>query len=292
MNARRALLAFFAGAIAVTAWTIATTAPPAAKADDAFQGTWRINYISASSVDLELSFRSGHSTWDMGDTMPVDAGGFHGLSVDDIKSAKGAKHFQIVRDAGSFNCDGYFSGGIGSGVFAFAPNASFADALDSRGLGRPEAKDQFELALANVTLSMVDGLRSAGVTGLSAKALVTLANHDVNAKYVAGLKANGVHAASVDELVRLRDHDVAPDFIAGLAHLGYRPGVDDLVRLRDHDVATDYITGLAHLGYHPSVDDLVRLRDHDVSVDFVTRLQAHGYHPNVDDLIRLRDSGM
>jgi hypothetical protein len=288
----RRVLAFLAGFIAATAWTIASMAAPAAKADDSFQGTWRINYISTSSIDLGLSHHDGHSSWEMSDTVSFDANSFHGLTMDDIKSAKGVKHFQIVRDAGAFDCNGYFAGGIGSGVFDFAPSAAFADALDSRGLGRPDTKDQFELALSNVTLAMVDGLRSAGVTGLSSKALVTLANHDVSAKYVAGLNANGVHASSVDELVRLRDHDVAPEYIAGLAHDGYHPSVDDLVKLRDHDVALDYVAGLAHDGYHPSMDDLVRLRDHDVSLDFISRLQAHGYHPSVDDLIRLRDSGM
>ena len=260
----RRVLAFLAGFIAVTAWTIATVTPPAAKAADDYQGTWRINYLTSTSIDLGLSYHNDHSSWEMSDSVPFDERAFHGLTLDDIKSAKGVKHFQIVRDAGAFDCNGYFASGIGSGVFAFAPSAAFADALDSRGLGRPDVKDQFELALSNVTLAMVDGLRSAGVTGLSAKALVNLANHDVNAKYVAGLKANGVHATSVDDLVRLRDHDVAPDYIAGLA--------------RD--------------GYHPSVDDLVRLRDHDVSLDFISRLQAHGYHPSIEDLIRLRDSGM
>jgi hypothetical protein len=288
----RRVLAFLAGFVAVTAWTIVTMAPPAAKATDDYQGTWRINYISSTSIDLGLSYHNGNSSWEMSDSLPFDASSFHGLTIDDIKSAKGAKHFQIVRDAGAFDCNGYFASGIGSGVFAFAPSVAFADALDSRGLGRPGVKDEFELALSNVTLAMVDGLRAAGVTGLSAKSLVTLANHDVNAKYVAGLNANGVHATSVDDLVRLRDHDVAPDYIAGLARDGYHPSVEDLVRLRDHDVAADYVTGLGHDGYHPSVDDLVRLRDHDVSLDFISRLQAHGYHPSVDDLIRLRDSGM
>jgi hypothetical protein len=261
---RRALLGFLAGFVAVAAWTVATATPPAANAGDSYQGTWRIDYESSTTVDLELSYHSGFSSWDTGDTTRFDASAFHALTIDDVKSAKGAKHFQIVRDAGSFDCNGVFANGIGSGVFEFVASSAFADALDSRGLGRPDAKDQFGLALANVTLAMVDGLRSAGVTGLSAKALVKLANHDVNQKYVAGLNSNGVHPTSVEALVRLRDHDVQPDFIAGLARYGYHPGVDDLVRLRDHDV----------------------------SLDFISHLQAHGYHPSVDDLIRLRDTGM
>ena len=289
---RRSLIAFTAGFIGVMASAVASAWAPAASADDAYQGSWRISFVSGTTIDLGLSHHSDHGSWEMSDTMAFDAASLRGLTLDDVKNATGDKHFQIVRDAGSFDCNGYFRTGIGSGVFAFAPSATFAAALDSRGLGRPDEKDQFELALANVTIAFVDGLRAAGVTGLSAKALVTLADHDVNGKYVAALNANGVRAASVDELVRLRDHDVAPEFIAGLGKFGYHPSADELVRLRDHDVAADYVAGLWKDGYRPSVDELVRLRDHDVSLDFIARLQSHGYHPNIDDLIRLRDSGM
>jgi hypothetical protein len=246
------------------AFTVAIAAGTSANASDAFAGTWRINYESASTIDLELSYRNGHHSWDSGDTIAFDSGSFAGLTINDVKSAKGDRHFRIVRDAGSLDCIGYFASGIGSGIFTFAPSTAFASGLEARGLGRPDVKDQFELAMADVTMAMVDRLVAAGVKGRSSKALVTLANHGVGPQYVSGLDASGVRAASVDDLLRLRDHDVEPNYVAGLARYGY----------------------------HPAVDDLVRLRDHDVSLDFVARLKAHGYHPSVDELIRLRDAGL
>jgi hypothetical protein len=264
MLTQRAGWAFAAGFALAAALLACASGQPAADGAGVHEGTWRISYVSATTIDFELSYRNDGHSWDSGDTIPFDASAYSGLTLSDIRSAAGAKHFRIVRDAGSFDCNGYFAHGIGSGVFDFTPSDAFASALEARGLGRPSLDDQFSLALANVSLAMIDQLKAAGVAGLDSAALVRLADHDVNGKYVADLKADGVRPASVDDLVRLRDHDVSADFVAGLARYGY----------------------------HPSVDDLVRLRDHDVNLDFVARLKAHGYHPSVDDLIRLRDSGM
>ena len=289
VRVRRRLAAGFAAAVV----PIVTTAYVAVAHPDApLHGTWRIAYETASKIDLDLSFHSGFSSWETGETIAFDTREFTGLTLDAIKNSHGDKHFQIVRDAGTFDCNGYFSEGIGSGVFDFAPNASFGTALSARGLGRPSDKDQFVLALSDVTLAMVDGLRSAGVTGLSVSSLVTLVNHAVTAKYVSDLKLAGVRPVSVDDLVRLRDHGVNAEFVADLVRSQYHPSIDDLVRLRDHGVDADFVSGMIRYGYRPSADDLVRLRDHGVDLKFVARLQSHGYHPSIEDLIRLRDSGI
>jgi hypothetical protein len=260
---KRLALASAAAFAAAMGWVIASAVLPV-DASGAYRGTWRVSYRSATTIDLELSYRNGHSSWSSGDTVPFDSGAFSGLTLDDIKSASGERHFRIVRDAGSFDCNGYFASGNGAGVLEFVPSSTYAGALESRGLGRPSDSDQFSLALADVRIETIDRLRAAGIAGLSAKALVRMADHDVTAKYVEGLTAGGVKPASVDDLIRLRDHDVQPDYISGLARYGYRPGVDELVRLRDHDV----------------------------TIDFVARLKSHGYSPSVDELIRLRDTGM
>ena len=292
IRTKRAGWAFAAGVAFVGALLACAPGRPAADGATTHEGTWRIGYVSATTIDFEMSYRNDGHSWDSGDTIPFDATAFNGLTLADIKSADGAKHFRIVRDAGSFDCNGYFAHGVGSGVFDFTPGGAFADALEARGVGRPSGDDEFSLAMADVSLTMVDRLKAAGISGLDSAALVRLAEHGVNGKYVADLKADGVKPSSIDDLVRLRDHGVDPDFVAGLARGGYHPSVDDLVRLRDHGVTAEFAAGLARYGYHAGADDLVRLLDHGVTLDFVARLQAHGYHPSIDDLIRLRDSGM
>ncbi len=287
---RRWTIAFAASAAAcVSAWSCGQASDDAAGPR---AGTWTLRYVSPSTIDLELSYRNGDSSWNEGDTRAFASAGVHGLTMDDLRTGHGDKHFTIVRDAGTFACDGTFSSGIASGVYTFEPSASYADALAARGLGRPDAADAFRLAFSDVSLATVDDLIAAHVSGLSIPGLVRLSEHGVGASYVKELDDRGVHVASVDDLVRLRDHGVDPDFVAGLAKYGFHPSSDELVRLRDHGVDSDFVAGLSKYGYHPSTDELVRLRDHGVDLAFVARLAAHGYHPSVDDLIRLRDSGM
>ena len=262
----RGALAFAVGFIVVWSWAAAGgVAHNDALADAPRTGTWQISVLTAQHLlDVELGYRSDRHSWTEGQTYPLRPDPYPGLTSAQMNSTNANVQFKIVRDAGAFDCEGYFKSGNGSGMFTYVPNAAYADALATRGIDRPSDDQQFRLMLGDVRLAEVDKLRSLGVSGLSSEALVRLAEHDAGGAYVDGLVAAGVKPASVDELVRLRDHDVLPD----------------------------YVTGLARYGYHPNVDDLVRLRDHDVSLDFVARLKAHGYNPSIDDLIRLRDAGI
>lgn len=256
------------------------------------QGSWTLRYVSPTSVDLELSYHDGGSSWDVGNTESSATAGLRGLTFDDVRTASGDKHFSIVRDAGTFDCNGYFVNGQGSGMFDFSPSASFADALEARGLGRPDDRDALDLALEDVSLAFVDRLKAAGIAGLSTSSLVLLASHGVSARTLDALNAAGVRPRSADDLVQLADHGVDADFVSALSRFGYHPGVQDLVRLRDHGVDPSFVGDLARLGYRPSADDLIRLRDHGVDGAFVQKLEAHGYkNLSVDDLIRLRDAG-
>jgi len=45
--------------------------------------------------------------------------------------------FQLKRDAGAFNFEGWFKDGNGSGHFIFAPDRSFAAQLNAQGFGSP-----------------------------------------------------------------------------------------------------------------------------------------------------------
>jgi hypothetical protein len=228
-------------------------------------GTWSIDARTPGHlVQLTLSYRTEHGSDEESNPVAYSASGFPGLTSTQLAAADTQVKFDIVRDAGSFECEGVFRSGLGSGVFTFVRSDAFAAALQSRGIGAPSDAEQFELAMSGMTLATIDMLRSQGVTGLSSSALVRLGDHGVDDTYIRSLAQYGVKPSSVDDYVRLADHGVEPKFVAGL--------------LSD--------------GYHPSIDDLVRLCDHGVTLDFIANLRTHGYHPSIDDLIRLRDSGM
>ena len=120
-----------------------------ARADEGsapYEGTWRLSYDSGSEIDIELAYRHDQSSWDEGHTVQFAQSGVQGVTLDQLRSASGDERFSIVRDAGTFDCRGYFKDGVGSGIFAFRPSSAYADALAARGLGRPSIDDEFRLA--------------------------------------------------------------------------------------------------------------------------------------------------
>ncbi len=58
-----------------------------------------------------------------------------GLTREQMMSATGTNvSFQLKRDAGTFNFEGWFKQGNGSGHFTFTPNSSFASELAQTGI--------------------------------------------------------------------------------------------------------------------------------------------------------------
>lgn len=287
----RALVLSCAVLVALLAVANRFTAADGATSPSSRTGTWSIQSGAGSDLQLTLIVRSSDGSDTESDSVPYTSASFAGISLDRIKSLDGPANFRIVRDAGSFDCRGSFAGGQGGGVFTFEPDASFAAALASRGLGGISDDDQFALAMAGFSLATLDQLRSVGTTGLTGHELVVLSQHGVDGSYVSAMTAQGVHPASADDWVRLRDHGVEPEFVAALTGDGLHADPDQLVKLADHGVDAAFAAGVEKDGYHPSIDDLVRLSDHGVTLAFIAAMRAHGYAPTIDDLIRLRDSG-
>ena len=84
--------------------------------------------------------------------------GFDGIA--DVLNQQGHVNFNIVRPAGTFQCEGWMKDGKGSGHFTFAPNAQFSAELAKRGLGTPNERQSLRLAMGNASLSLVDALKA------------------------------------------------------------------------------------------------------------------------------------
>lgn len=262
---------------------------------DTFTGTWTAQPQSATSVHLRLDYEQsdgrGNESWMESSDVPLSQ--LRGVSTSDFASSGEHKAFAIVRDAGTMQADGWFGTGHGSGNWTFAPSASFANDLRSRGIAGPTEKQQFELAMGNFKIATLDTLLHDGFERPSVDDLVAMANHGVTDSYVNSVKDIPLHPKTVGGLIRMRDHGVDAAYLQALASAGYTGlSAEDAVRMRDHGVSADYVAGLHRLGYHPRPDELVRLVDHGVSIDFIERMRSHGYTQlSAEDLIRLRDHG-
>jgi hypothetical protein len=252
-------------------------------------GAWTLNRTSDGQADVELSIRTANSSWNYGNTESFDE--FHGLDQHALDGSGATVHFSIVRDPGSFVCDGWVAHGGGGGTFTYAPSATFASELAARGMGTLTPMDQFRMTMSTVTLAYIDELRKAGYKP-SATQLISMMDHGVSRRYVEGLFAIGYHPGTVDDLIRMRDHGVSLDFLTAMHSAGITPSADEAIQMRDHGVSADFVGEMKQEGYQPSIDQLIRLRDHGVSAAYVARLKKAGYHPTIDDLIRLRDAGI
>jgi beta-lactamase regulating signal transducer with metallopeptidase domain len=279
-------------------------------------GTWSVQ-PSEKSGEVYFEMRQLHSS--NGHTVPLSQ--LEGLTTAQM-NAGGTVKFLLRRDAGTFTCEGVFREGVGGGAFTYAANPAFADELGKRGVTRPTAQQQFEMAKNDVSLALVDDLHAqgyqtptsedlvqAGHHGVSGRyvrdmgalgykvgtigALINMRDHGVSPDFVQGMLAEGLPKLSADDLVRARDHGVTPDYVRVLRSLGYGSlTLDALVKARDHGVSADYVTGMRDLGFKLPLDELVAARDHGVSTDYVRAMQGLGYKVSLDELVTARDHGV
>src|SRR5215218_3082213 len=202
-----------------------------------------------------------------------------GLTRDQVMSAMGTNvRFQLKRDAGTFDFEGWFKQGNGSGHFTFSPNITFNADLGRLGFGRATDEELLSLAMTDTGLTFINELKAQDYDTTTIQQLVRMAYHGVRLEYLQGLKSLGYAVKSTDLVVRMKDHGVSLNFIKELTALGYSNlAPDDLVRTRDHGVTAKFINEFMAAGYERApLDQWVMLRDHGVTGEFVSELKNLG----------------
>ena len=291
--------------LAVTTSLLLTNA---ARAQQSYGGEWQISQWltnekpQAEKVHLKLRYRTGQ-TRNGGDSEFNSSTAFHipiarlsGLTPAQIMSATGGQvRFQLVRDAGTVECEGWFKDGHGSGHFVFKPSAGFAAELTRRGYDAPTSEQQFMMAIHSVDLNLIDELRVQGFQQPTTSQLVRMGTHGVRLEYVKELHELGYRVKSVEELITMVDHGVSLRYIRNLAALGYeRLSPEQLVKAADHGVSSEFIRNVQSAGYgRLALEEFVRMADHGVSSKYLLALSELGYKQlPVEQLIRLADHGV
>jgi hypothetical protein len=220
-------------------------------------------------------------------TLPLDQ--LRGLSRGQMDSAGTNVKFEIVRDAGTFACEGYFKNGNGSGAFTFTPNQGFISGMQSLGYDGLSKEKVFAMALHDVTLSYARDLRGLGLDRVSSDQLIAMRIHRVAIEYVKAMKSLGYGELSPDNLVAMRIHDVSAEFAGELKTLGFNCSIDQMVAMRIHGVTPQFAKEMKALGYDSiSPDQMVAMRIHGAGSDFVKEVKSLGYSPTVDQLVAMR----
>ena len=204
----------------------------------------------------------------------------------------GPLHFTLAREAGTFHFDGNVRAGVVDGMYTFAADPRFADALSRAGYARPSEREQFRLALTGVGMQLVKQLRDLGYAQATTADLVRMGTHGVDLDYALSMASLADRLGTVARLTQMRDHGVDLDYVAELERLGYTDlAAEALMALRDHGIDSVYISELADAGYiHVPPSKLVQAREHGVTGDFAREMRQAGFDRlTLDELGKLRD---
>ena len=281
-------------------------------------GTWEVQASDTPGmVHLRVTEKDSSSSTD------VPIAQLEGLTGLKLSSANGPIQFKLRRDAGTFAFDGVVRNGVGAGTFEFTADPAFADGLAKRGFSRPTARDQYQLARADVGYAFLDELTAQGYAKPQTADLVRAGEHGVSSTYLRDMGALGYRLGALDQLITLRDHGITPEYVRELSDLGYKGlaadairqardhgitpayvrgmrdagygslSMEQLVTARDHGVTPEYVRALGEAGYTKlALDEVIGVRDHGITPDYVREMRQLGYQLPLADLVRLRDHGV
>ncbi|MFL6227287.1 MAG: hypothetical protein ACJ741_00755 [Pyrinomonadaceae bacterium] len=240
----------------------------------AITGTWRIDFDREQPDLVSLSILRGSSRSDG----PIALGELQGLTREQAFGAGQAVKFRIVREAGTFECEGRFSGGKGSGSWQLFPNESFVAEMRSRGYALSSDRELFESALFGVNLKSVDELKAAGYDHIPFNKLIETRIFDVNAELIEEMRGAGYTNLTLNELVEARIFKIDSKYIGEVQSLGFgRPSFKQLVEMRSQNVTADYAREMRAAGFDLSPRELVDFKVFGVTSSFIKELKEEGY---------------
>src|SRR5207249_9727631 len=147
---------------------------PAQAADTT--GTWAIQDLQvANGVQFSLQVTDG-GRGNFQSSSEFDLSQVQGLTTAQMASPSGMiVRFDIMREAGTFICEGYFKAGNGAGTFIFKPSPSFV--------------------LQMATL---------GFSDVAEDMLFSMTVHDIGMRYAAEIQAMGLKVPTAPTLIPMR----------------------------------------------------------------------------------------
>lgn len=261
---------------------------------ESITGQWTIEPVAAAGneVKLVLQRRVPENTSTTTFNIPLEK--LIGLTSGQVAANSSSVRFELVREAGTFTCEGKFNAGRGSGTFVFSANPNFSKNLNALGYKNLSNERIFEMALYDITTGFIRDLKSLGYDNPPVEQLIPMKVHNVSIEFIRELKVLGYARISLEQLIPMRIHGVSIDYLRGLKELGYENvPAEQLIPMRIHGVSIEYIKELKALGYNRvPVEQLIPMNIHKVTPDFIRKAKARAQSaPPVEELIRLRISG-
>jgi hypothetical protein len=260
---------------------------------NAITGQWTAELNRSKPGEIQLTYhrRSEAGGFSMtGGAVSLDE--LQGLNTEAAWSARANVNFNVVREAGTFACEGFFREGKGAGFWTFTPSRSFVSAMRERGYDNLTDEDLLRAALHKLTTNLIADFKSAGYDKLEFKQLLRASSHNVTPEFIREMQAAGYQGLSLEELIRARNYNIDSRYVREVRAMGFdRQPLEKLIRLRNHDITPDFINRMRSAGFDGlSIEELIRLKNHDITAEFVNGVKAEGYSDiNVASAIRLKN---
>lgn len=247
---------------AVALYAFALVFVQAAMAAEGFRGNWAISPSKkADQVHLTLMHHMHGGSSQHESDWPVSS--LQGLDLG-VRGKRDVA-FNITRDAGRFNCEGYLDDGEGAGLFHFVPDTKFAEAMGALGFTGIDEEKQFAMAVHDITLDFAKVMKAEHLSGLDTDKLFAFRIHGVTPQFIREMRAAGLTTTDSDKLVAFRIHRVTPEMVREVRKSGLTASDDQLIAMRIHGVTPEYIAGMKARGLkNLTVDQLVNLRIHGI----------------------------
>lgn len=234
---------------------------------------------------VEKGMSNSGSSYDISD--------FQGLTRDQVTGSSNV-NFSLQREAGTFQFEGSFSAGKGSGRFTLTPNQSFLSAMNSRGFALSEEK-QFASAMLDVRVKTVDDLKAAGFPNLSFDDVIKATIFKVTPEFVSEMNSIGFKNLEMEDLVKARIFKVDAKFAREVKEMGFGENqpMETLVKMRIFKVTPEFLRDIRSAGLdNLDVEDLVKFRIFKIDSAFIQRAQATSSEKlDVEDLVRMKIHG-
>jgi hypothetical protein len=239
---------------------------------------------------LQLKRRTENGTSNSGSTYQLTD--FQGLTREQV-SGNSNVSFSLQREAGTFQFEGSFNNGKGAGRFALTPNASFLNAMNSRGYALSEEK-QFASAMLDVRVKTVDDLKAAGLGNLSLEDVFKATIFKINPEFISEMRSIGYENLAMEDFVKARIFKISAQYVREVQAAGFdKQPMESLVKMRIFKVTPEFLREIQAEGLtNLDVEHLVKLRIFKIDGNFIRQARAGGNKiDDVEDLVRLKIHG-
>ena len=254
-----------------------SAAPQASITGEWFADFSRKNPAEVQFTIIRRSERGGRHSSGGG----IGLGELQGLTREQAFGARTEVSFRLVREAGTFQCEGFFKEGRGAGHWTLTLSPEFVSTMRARGYDNLTEEQLFTAAVTDVRVKTLDELKAAGYDRLSFDELVEATIFKVTADFIREMKSAGFDNLTLKQLVEARIFEVDGQYAKEVEAMGFgRQPLSKLVNMRVHDITPEFISKMRSMGFENlSLDELGDLSIHHVTPEFVNGIKAEGFAP-------------